>query len=315
MTLDLIGQLAWTGFATATYYCLFAMAFALVLKVNRVWNFAQAGVMVFGYFALYVAFRKFELPLIAGLTLGLVVTIAVSWGLEHFGFRVLRERQAPILTYFIFTIVFSQFTVYLAELSFGTDPKTLFTGLISPVFLVGPIAVSHWDLKAIVTTAVLVGALALFMRYSRYGRYMIAVSDNPYLAELYGIDTRKAYASATIIAGILLLAGMYLFGTKAALFPSTPLNQLLVFAVVATLLAGIGNVFAAGIAGIALSLLQAFSILVIESKWQALLAYALIFVAIVFFPRGVVLPERLSRLRRRAGTPEETQQANASDGQ
>ena len=137
----------------------------------------------------------------------LAVTVTVSWGLERFGFRILRERQAPILTYFIFTIVFSQFTIYLAELFFGTDPKTLFSGLISPVFLVGPIAVSHWDLKAILTTAILVGSLALFMRYSRYGRYMIAVSDNPNLAELYGIDTRKAYAAATIIAGHIALGG------------------------------------------------------------------------------------------------------------
>ena len=38
-------------FATATYYCLFAVAFSLVLKVNKIWNFAQAGVMVFSYYS------------------------------------------------------------------------------------------------------------------------------------------------------------------------------------------------------------------------------------------------------------------------
>ena len=94
---------------------------------------------------------------------------------------------------------------------------------------------------------------------------------------------------------------MYLFGTKAALFPSTPLQHLLIFAVIATILAGIGNVFRAGIAAIALSLIQAFSILVIASKWQVLLAYILIFVVIIFFPRGFSLPRKLSGLVRPSG--------------
>ena len=40
---EILGQLLWTGFAAATYSCLFAVAFALVLKVNKIWNFAQPG--------------------------------------------------------------------------------------------------------------------------------------------------------------------------------------------------------------------------------------------------------------------------------
>ncbi|MDH3235116.1 MAG: branched-chain amino acid ABC transporter permease [Alphaproteobacteria bacterium] len=301
MTLDLIGQLAWTGFATATYYSLFAMAFALVLKVNRVWDFAQAGTMVFAYFALYVAYIELEWSLVPGLLVGLVVTVAVALMLERFGFDVFRRRNSSILTFFIFTIVFSQFAIYLAELVFGTEPKTLTPTLISPVFMVGKIAVSHWDLKAIAVTGSLTLALYIFMRHTREGERLVAVADNPDLAEAYGISRQRAYAVSMTISAVLLLGGIYLFGTKAALFPSTPLNRLLVYAVIATILAGIGNVFAAGVAAVLLSLLQAFSILVIGSKWQALLAYVLIFVTIIFFPRGVALPERLSGLRRPAG--------------
>ncbi len=301
LTWGILGQLLWTGFAAATYYCLFAVAFSLVLKVNKIWNFAQAGVMVFAYYAMLVAFRHWSMPLVPALIFGLLITLGFSLALERYAFMVFRDRNSSILTLFIFTIVFSEFSVYFTELAFGTEPQTLYPSLLWPVDLYGGIAISHWDLMAIAVTAVLMLILYLFIHHTRYGQYLIAVADNENLAEIYGISRKRAYGVSISIAAVLVTAGMYLFGTKAALFPSTPLQHLLIFAVIATILAGIGNVFRAGIAAIALSLIQAFSILVIASKWQALLAYILIFVVIIFFPRGFSLPRKLSGLVRPSG--------------
>jgi branched-subunit amino acid ABC-type transport system permease component len=299
-TWDIIGQLAWTGIASSTYYCLFAIAFALMLKVNRVWNFAQAGMMVVAYFAMFVSFRLLGLHPALGILIGAAATIAVSLAIEWFGFRVLRTRNSSVLTYFIFTIVLSQFAIYTAELIFGPDPKTLFASIMSPVFLVGPIVVSHWDLQALAATAVLVIGLAAFLRFTKDGQFLFAVADNPELAEIYGISSARAYAIAMLIAAIFVVAGMYLVGVRAAMFPATPLNQFLIFAVIATLLAGIGNVFAAGVAAVALSLLQSFSILVISSTWQILLIYIVLFITILLFPAGVVLPGSSRKIQRAA---------------
>jgi branched-subunit amino acid ABC-type transport system permease component len=300
LTWDIVGQLAWTGVASSTYYCLFAIAFALMLKVNRVWNFGQAAMMVVAYFAMFVAFRTLGLPLWAGILVGAVATIAVSIAIEWFGFRVLRARNSSVLTYFIFTIVLSQFAIYTAELIFGPDPKTLFASIMSPVFLVGPIVMSHWDLMALAVTIAMVFALAMFLHFTKDGQFLYAVADNPELAEIYGISSARAYGIAMVIAAIFVVAGMYLFGIRAALFPATPLNQFLIFAVIATLLAGIGNVFAAGVAAVGLSLLQSFSILVISSTWQILLIYVVLFMAILLFPNGIVIPGSSRKLRRAA---------------
>ena len=289
-------------FAAATYYCLFAVAFSLVLKVNKIWNFAQAGVMVFAYYSLLVAFRHWGLPLVPALVFGLLISLAVSLALERCAFMVFRDRNSSILTLFIFTIVFSEFS----GLSHGTrssepNRRRSTRACCGPLNLYAGIAISHWDLMAITVTAVLMLILYLFIHRTRYGQYLIAVADNENLAEIYGISRKRAYGVSISIAAVLITAGMYIFGTKAALFPTTPLQHLLIFAVIATILAGIGNVFRAGIAAIALGLIQAFSILVIASKWQALLAYILIFVVIIFFPRGFALPRRLSGLVRPSG--------------
>jgi branched-subunit amino acid ABC-type transport system permease component len=300
LTWDIVGQLAWTGVASSTYYCLFAVAFALILKVNRVWNFGQAAMMVVAYFVMLISFRTLDLPPAIGIVVGGAATIAVSVAIEWFGFRVLRARNSSVLTYFIFTIVLSQFAIYAAELIFGPDPKTLFPSIMSPVFLVGPIVVSHWDLAAIGVTLVMLLALAAFLYHTKNGQFLFAVADNPELAEIYGISTARAYGIAMMIAAIFVVVGMYLFGIRAALFPATPLNQFLIFAVIATLLAGIGNIFAAGVAAVGLSILQAFSILVISSTWQILLIYVVLFIVILIFPNGIVLPRSPRKIRRAA---------------
>lgn len=302
LSLSLVGQLAWTGFATSTFYYLFAIAFALVLKVNRVWNFGQAGIMVIAYFSMYVALQWWGVPTIAAIMFGAAVTVAASLALESFGFRVLRDRRSSVLTFFIFTIAISQFAIYLGELIFGADPKTLYPSIMSPVFLVGPIAVSHWDLRAIGVAIASTLALATFLRFTKDGQFMSAVADNPELAEMHGIGLGRAYAISIAIAGLLVVAGMYLVGTRLPMYPATPLNQFVVLAVIATILAGIGNIFAAGVAAIVLGLIQTFSILVVSSTWQILIIYSLIFVTILLFPTGVVLKRPWRKITRASAT-------------
>jgi branched-subunit amino acid ABC-type transport system permease component len=289
LTWGLAGQLAWTGIATSSYNVLFAVAFAIVLKVNRVWNFGQAAIMVFAYFAVYSALRFFAWPVAGALAFGTVVSIAASLLVERYSFRILRDRNASVLTYFIFTIALSQFAIYFGELTFGADPKTLFDSIVYPVVLVGPIVISYWDMEAIAVSVVLLAALAAFLIISKDGQFLLAVADNPDLAQVYGVNLNRAYAISMTLAGVLVVGGMYLVGTHAPIYPSSPLNQFLVLAVVATLLGGIGNIFAAGVAAIGLGLLQSFSILVISSTWQILLVYSLIFVTILLFPSGVKL--------------------------
>ena len=70
--LTTMAQILWTSLATGSYYVLFAVAFALVLKVNGVFNFAQAGLMTIAFYTAH--------GLIAGLALGGPVSFALALG-------------------------------------------------------------------------------------------------------------------------------------------------------------------------------------------------------------------------------------------
>ena len=60
--LAIASQILWTSFATSSYFVLFALAFALVLKVNKVFNFAQAAIMSAAFYSAYVTVRLLEMP-------------------------------------------------------------------------------------------------------------------------------------------------------------------------------------------------------------------------------------------------------------
>ncbi|HXT78511.1 MAG TPA: branched-chain amino acid ABC transporter permease, partial [Acetobacteraceae bacterium] len=181
---------------------------------------------------------------------------------------------------------FSQFVAFLLTLLFGTEPETIFPSVMSPVRIVGGIAVTDWDLQAVGLTVGILIALYLVIRFTRDGQFMLAVADNEKLSEIYGISAMRAYILSGAIAALLIVAGIWLYGTRAGVTPDVPIGLILT-AVIATLIGGLGRVFSAAIAAVGLALLQSFSILFIASKWQALLLYGVLFFALLLFPRGI----------------------------
>ena len=285
----ILAQILWTGIATSAPYVLMTVGFALTLKVTGLWNFAHAGLMAIAFYTMFFAINFLSVPVIVALLLAVLVTGAASLVIEIYGLQVFRDRGSGNLTFFIFTLILSEFIIYVITLLFGTEPETLFKSILSPVTIIGNVAVSDWDKVAIVVAACGLVSLYAFLTWSREGQFLNAVADNARLAELYGISARRAWRTVSIIAALFIVAAMYLIGTHGGVVPNSPL-ELILTAVIGTLLGGIGRVFAAAGAAVFLGLIQSFSILVIGSRWQNLLLYGVLFVTIVVFPRGVRLP-------------------------
>lgn len=286
--ISILLQIIWTGFAASTYAILFAVAFSLVVKVVKVWNFAQAGIMALSFYVMYAAHNKFGVPLLLSVGIGLVATIGANVFMDRYGLQTLRNRNSPDLTFFIFTLVVSEFLAYFLAMVFGTEPVALKPNIMSGVNIVNGIVISNWDIEAVCVTSVLLAALYFFMNKTHDGQFMAAVADNPELSRFYGINVTRAYVITFVITGLLITAGMYLFGTRASIIPNTPL-QMMLFAVISTLLGGMGRIFGAAVAAIGLSLIQGLSIFVIPSQWQGLILYVFLFITILFFPQGVSL--------------------------
>jgi branched-chain amino acid transport system permease protein len=289
-------QILWTGIAMSSYFVLFTVAFALTLKVEKLWNFSQAGLMGIAFYTLFWSVNAAQWPAWAGVIAAIVVTAVATIVLEVCAIDVLRRRHSSSLIFFIFTLIFAQFITFLLTLMFGTEPETVYPSVMSPVRIVSGIAISDWDLQAIGLTMGLLLVLYLIIRFTRDGQFMLAVADNGKLSEIYGISAMRAYLLSGVISAVLIVAGIWLYGTRAGVTPDVPIGLILT-AVIATLIGGLGQVFMAALAAVGLALLQSFSILFISSKWQGLLLYGVLFFALLLFPRGIPV------WRRRIRTP------------
>ena len=307
-------QILWTSLATSSYYVLFAVAFALVLKVTRIFNFAQAAIMTVAFYSAFVAVQWLGWPAWAAFVAMMAVTLVASYALERIGFEALRKRGVSVMFVFVFTFMVSEFVAYLAMLVFGTWPQTIFPTIFWPVTLVDNIAVSAWDLPAIGATVAMLALLSGFMRFTRIGQFMVGVADNPDLAELYGINKRQIFLVTVLMAGALAAVGMFLYGTRAQVLPQTGLS-LMLFAIAATIIGGIGNLGGAAIAAVILGVIQNSSILFIPSEWQGFLLYVFLFLAIVFFPNGLRLPRRRRRFATATRDIGDSHDAPAAEGE
>jgi len=284
--LTLYAQIIWTSFANSSYQVLFTIAFALVLKVLGVWNFAQPALMAASFYCMYAAIEMFGAAPLVAMGVALVFTIAFAYGIEAYAFTTLRNRNSGPIAFFIFTIVLSQFVIYVLTLAFTAEPRFLLGNMASTVYPVFGVFVTSWDISSIAVSAVLVTALYVFLNYSKPGQFMIAVADNADLAETYGISKDFYYRLTMVIAAVLINVGIFLFGGKIAFYPELSL-PLMLFAVAATIIGGIGSIFGAGVAAIVIVMLQQLSVLFVGSRWQPLLVFLILFATIVFFPKGV----------------------------
>src|SRR5262249_17331890 len=251
----------------------------------------QAAIMTIAFYTAFVAVQWLAWPAWAAFAAMLATTLAASYALERVGFEALRRRGVSVMFVFVFTFMGLEFVGYVAMLIFCTWPQTIFPTMFWPVTLVGNIAISAWDLPAVGATVAALALLFAFMRFSRVGQFMTGVADNPDLAELYGISKRRIFLVTMLIAGALSGLGMFLYGTRAQVLPQTGLN-LMLFAVAATIMGGIGNVVGAAIAALIRGVTQNARFLVFPSECQGFLLSVFLFLAIVFFPNGWRLPQR-----------------------
>lgn len=284
--LTLYAQILWTSLANASYQLLFTVAFALVLKVQGIWNFAQPALMASSFYCMYAVIDIFGMPPFIAMLVALGFTAACAYAIEGLAFTSLRNRNSGPIAFFIFTIVLSEFVIYVLTLIFTAEPRFLLGNMNSGIHVVLGVYITSWDITSIVTAVAMVTALYFFLNYTKPGQFMIAVADNAALAETYGINKHRYFAITMVIAAVLINTATFLFGSKVAFYPELSLHMML-FAVAATIIGGIGNVFGAGLAGTLIVIMQQMSVLFVGSRWQPLLIFLILFMTIVFFPRGI----------------------------
>jgi len=242
------------GLSLGGIYAMIALGYTMVYGIAKLLNFAHGDVIMVGGYAIFV-FMATKNPILAVL-LAVVVCVVLGVTIERLAYRPL--RGASPLAVLITAIGVSYLLQSLAQIVFGSAPKMVTVYEFGAVKLMG-VTVQVSSLVTLAVTVVVMTALTLFVKFTRLGRAMIAVSEDRGAAQLMGINVNRIITITFAIGSALAaLAGLF-YLLKAPRVFNTMGAMPGIKAFTAAVIGGIGSIPGAMLGGILLGVIESIS--------------------------------------------------------
>lgn len=221
--------------------------------------------------------------LAAGLV-GMALTGLLAIGLDALLFRRLRRHFSSITT------VIASFGASMAlraalEALFSSRP-VYFSQELQIAIRVGPFRITPDQVALLGLAVLLAGALQLLLTRTDAGRSMRAVSENPTLARIVGIDVAGVIRLTWFVGGALACASGVMLGLVVQIRPTMG-SELLLPLFAAAILGGIGSVPGALLGGVIVGLAEAATVQLVGAEWRAGVAFVVLIVVLLLRPAGL----------------------------
>jgi branched-chain amino acid transport system permease protein len=279
-------QLAVSGIATGSIYGLIALGFLVVYHATGLVNFAQGQILMVGAMAIFVFVMQFGLDYWIGIIAVIVVALLLAL-VFRFGVHVpLVRRGAPGHDMVVATIAFGLVLVEVVALTIGNARYG-----VDPIVSGAPLAISEITIQIqaliiVIVAWALVGALWIFFNKTLTGISLRAVGLNPTAARVSGVRVNRLITLGFAISVVVtVLAGMLIAPlTNAGAHMGM---ELAVKGFAAAVLGGMSSVYRGMIAGVAIGLIEVLASYYISGAYAGLIAFAILFVALVLMPSKV----------------------------
>jgi branched-chain amino acid transport system permease protein len=278
-------------------YALVALGIGLLFGILRLINFAHGDMITVGAYALIVPSADMAARLLIGSwhwtalipVICLVVVIA-ALATDVLIFRPLRRASSP-------TLMIASFAVsYIIQsgilMIYGSRPKAinLWAGMNGQV-MIGDLRVPMLQIVTLAVTLVLMTAVTLFLRRTSYGVQMRAAAEDFRMAQYLGVRGNLVIGTAFAISGILAAAVSLLYVTQSGSLSHTLGVPLALFAFVAVVIGGMGNLVGAVVGGflvgLVVTMLQAYLPADLRAFRDAF-AFAFVILVLLVRPSGLI---------------------------
>lgn len=292
--MDYFIELFFSGLTRGSIYALIALGYTMVYGIIGLINFAHGEIYMIGAFVALIAATVFSILGLPPLAVFLLSTLAAAiWAaaygftVEKFAYRPLRgaPRLSPLISA-IGMSIFLQNYVRLVQ----TSEFLPFPALIPEFEFMEPYAhlLGSSDLVILLSTALIMVALSLFIKFTRLGMALRAVALDKTMAMLVGINVDRIISATFIIGSVLAAVGGLLIGSHIG-----QINYFIGFiagikAFTAAVLGGIGSVPGAVLGGFILGLTESFATGYVASDYEDIFAFSLLVLILIFKPSGLL---------------------------
>jgi branched-chain amino acid transport system permease protein len=286
MDLDLLLQLAKNGLVMGLLYGLLAYGLSLIISTTGVFHFAHGLSVTAGAYSFWWLFSEHSVTPWLAVPISLAVAGAMGVLLQAGVYRSLRKAGAGEIAVLVASFALLTLGESLFMLVIGSDPKAIPpTDFLQWRAALGPVTITTWDLLVVVSSVVVFVALNILQTRTAVGLSFRAVGDNPERATTLGIRLQRTHAWVFFVGSAVAGIPGVLLSVQNPVGPHMGF-ELIVLAVIALVVGGIGSMPGALIGGIAIGLVESIAVYALPTEWARFTLYALLFVWVVIRPRG-----------------------------
>lgn len=277
------------GISLGSVYAIIALGYTMVYGIAKMLNFAHGDVIMVGAFTVFAVASTKGYPVWLAILLSVIVCTALGMIIERVAYKPLRNAASP-LAVLITAIGVSFLLQNVALLIFGANAKS-FTSVVgfSGVKLAGgQLTISGETIVTIAACVMIMTVLTMFVKKTKAGHAMLAVSEDKGAAQLMGINVNATIALTFAIGSALAaIAGVLLCSAYPTLSPYTG-SMPGIKAFVAAVFGGIGSIPGAMIGGILLGIIEIFSKAYISSQMADAIVFAVLIIVLLVKPTGIL---------------------------
>ncbi len=209
--MDLVLQLAATGVVVGSLYALCALGWGIIYGTTLHFHVAHGAVFTLAAYYAYVGQKLLGLPLAAAVIVAIAAAAASGLLIDRLLYQPLERRGAVRTTLFIASLGLLILVENALAILFTPDPLRMDIGVLQTSIRLGPVFLTYLHVATVALAVIGYAALVLFLKRTRWGQAIRAVSSSPDMARTVGINLGRVhlltYAIGSAIsapAGILV---------------------------------------------------------------------------------------------------------------
>lgn len=281
------------GFSLGAIYALIALGYTMVYGIAKMLNFAHGDIIMVGAYAILVTINANGHTLL-GVAAAVVVCTVVGIVIEKVAYKPL--RGASPLAVLITAIGVSYLLQSIAQLIFKSKSQAV-TITETRMVNIGSAELNLNTILTLVVGAVIMVALTLFVKYTRTGRAMQAVSEDRGAAQLMGVNVNKIIMITFAIGSALAAcAGVFYLMQIPSVSPTLgSMPGIKAFA--AAVIGGIGSIPGAMLGGVILGVVEKLALSVpVLAPYATAIEFALLIVILLVRPIGILGKKRREKV-------------------
>ena len=281
----LLLQLLFNGLQLGAIYALTAVGFALIFGSTKVFHVAHGAAFTLAGYLFWWCINTQKWHWAAGLALATVVVVVFGLFMERFIYRPIQRHEGAFFTVFIAAFGTQIIVQNLVGTVFGRGFETVTVDLSKAVELAPGLFVAPIAGVAIVVAVVFFIALNLFLTRTLVGTGLRALSDNPDLVRIFGLEPTRLAQVAFALGSALVVPAAALTAMSQGINPGIGAHIMLI-SLAATIVGGIGSLKGAAYGGLLLGMAESVAVWKLDPQWSEAVTFIILFVFIIFRPAG-----------------------------